>query len=141
LAPLLGGAAATVFLVSLLASGVSSSVVGTMAGQLVMQGFVGFRIPLLVRRLVTMVPAFVVVALGVNATNALVISQVVLSIVLPVPMISLVMFTRRRDIMGAFANSRLTDALAILGTAIILALNAVLLAQTFGVEIPGLPSS
>ncbi|MGA2492407.1 MAG: Nramp family divalent metal transporter [Roseiarcus sp.] len=141
LAPLLGGAAATVFLVSLLASGVSSSAVGTMAGQLVMQGFVGFRIPLLVRRLVTMVPAFVVVALGVNATNALVISQVVLSIVLPVPMISLVMFTRRRDIMGAFVNSRLTDALAILGTVVILALNVVLLAQTFGVEIPGLPSS
>jgi len=81
LAPLLGGAAATVFLVSLLASGVSSSAVGTMAGQLVMQGFVGFRIPLLARRLVTMVPAFVVVALGVNATNALVVSQVVLSIV------------------------------------------------------------
>ena len=141
LAPLLGGAAATVFLVSLLASGVSSSAVGTMAGQLVMQGFVGFRIPLLVRRLVTMVPAFVVVALGVNATNALVISQVVLSIVLPVPMITLVMFTRRRDIMGAFVNSRLTDALAILGTVVILALNLVLLAQTFGVEIPGLPSS
>jgi manganese transport protein len=141
LAPRLGGAAATVFLVSLLASGVSSSAVGTMAGQLVMQGFVGFRIPLLVRRLVTMVPAFVVVALGVNATNALVISQVVLSIVLPVPMITLVMFTRRRDIMGAFVNSRLTDGLAILGTLVILALNAVLLAQTFGVEIPGLPSS
>jgi manganese transport protein len=141
LAPLLGGAAATVFLISLLASGVSSSAVGTMAGQLVMQGFVGFRIPLLVRRLVTMVPAFVVVALGVNTTNALVISQVVLSIVLPVPMITLVMFTRRRDIMGAFVNSRLTDALAILGTAVILALNLVLLAQTFGVAIPGLPSS
>ena len=141
LAPLLGGAAATVFLISLLASGVSSSAVGTMAGQLVMQGFVGFRIPLLVRRLVTMVPAFVVVALGVNATNALVISQVVLSIVLPVPMISLVMFTRRRDIMGAFVNSRLTDALAILGTSVILALNLVLLAQTFGVAIPGLPST
>jgi len=141
LTPLLGGAAATVFLVSLLASGVSSSAVGTMAGQLVMQGFVGFRIPLLVRRLVTMIPAFVVVALGVNATHALVISQVVLSIVLPVPMITLVMFTRRRDIMGAFANSRLTDGLAILGTAVILALNVVLLAQTFGVEIPGLPSS
>jgi manganese transport protein len=142
LAPLLGGAAAAVFLISLLASGVSSSAVGTMAGQLVMQGFVGFRIPLLIRRLVTMVPAFVVVALGVNATNALVISQVVLSIVLPVPMISLVMFTRRRDIMGAFVNSRLTDALAILGTVIILTHNAVLLLlQTFGVEIPALPSS
>ena len=141
LTPLLGGAAAAVFLVSLLASGVSSSAVGTMAGQLVMQGFVGFKIPLVVRRLVTMVPAFVVVALGVNATHALVISQVVLSIVLPVPMISLVMFTRRRDIMGAFVNSRLTDALAILGTVVILALNAVLLLQTFGVAIPGLPSS
>jgi manganese transport protein len=141
LTPLLGGAAAAVFLVSLLASGVSSSAVGTMAGQLVMQGFVGFRIPLLVRRLVTMVPAFVVVALGVNATSALVISQVVLSIVLPVPMISLVMFTRRRDIMGAFVNSRLTDALAILGTTVILALNVVLLLQTFGVAIPGLPST
>jgi manganese transport protein len=76
-----------------------------------------------------------VVALGVNATNALVLSQVVLSIVLPTPMISLVMFTRRRDIMGAFANSRLTDALAILGAVVILALNAALL-QTFGVDIP-----
>jgi manganese transport protein len=140
LTPLLGGAAATVFLVSLLASGVSSSAVGTMAGQLVMQGFVGFRIPLLVRRLVTMIPAFVVVGLGVNATHALVISQVVLSIVLPAPMITLVMFTRRRDIMGAFANGWLTDGLAILGTVVILALNVVLLAQTFGVEIPGLPS-
>ena len=141
LTPLLGGAAAAVFLVSLLASGVSSSVVGTMAGQIVMQGFVGFRIPLWVRRLVTMVPAFVVVALGVNATNALVVSQVVLSLVLPLPMISLVMFTRRRDIMGAFVNSRLTDAAAIVATALILALNLVLLLQTFGVDIPFLPAS
>jgi manganese transport protein len=141
LAPLLGGAAAAVFLASLLASGVSSSAVGTMSGQLVMQGFVGFKIPLLVRRLVTMIPAFVVVAVGVNATNALVISQVVLSVVLPAPMITLVMFTRRRDIMGAFANSRLTDALAILGTVVILALNVVLLLQTFGVEIPFLPAA
>jgi manganese transport protein len=138
---LLGGAAAAVFLISLLASGVSSSVVGTMAGQIVMQGFVGFRIPLWVRRLVTMVPAFVVVALGVNATNALVVSQVVLSLVLPLPMISLVMFTRRRDIMGAFVNSRLTDAAAIVATALILALNLVLLLQTFGVDIPFLPAS
>ena len=141
LTPLLGGAAATAFLISLLASGISSSAVGTMAGQMVMQGFVGFRIPLLVRRLVTMAPAFVVVALGVNATKALVVSQVVLSVVLPVPMISLVMFTRRRDIMGAFVNSRLTDALAIVATVVILALNAVLLLQTFGVGIPMLQAS
>ncbi len=78
LTPLLGGGAAGVFLVSLIASGVSASTVGTMAGQMIMQGFVGFRIPIWLRRLVTMVPAFVVVALGANATNALVISQVVL---------------------------------------------------------------
>ena len=88
------------FLLSLIASGVSASTVGTMAGQMIMQGFVGFRIPIWVRRLVTMVPAFVVVALGVNATNALVISQVVLSIALPLPMIALLIFTGRRDIMG-----------------------------------------
>ena len=89
LTPLLGAGAAGVFLIALLASGVSSSVVGTMAGQVIMQGFVGFRIPIWLRRLVTMLPAFVVVALGVNATHALVYSQVVLSFALPVPMIAL----------------------------------------------------
>ncbi len=141
LTPLLGAGAAFVFLTSLLASGVSSSAVGTMAGQLIMQGFVGFRIPLWARRLVTMVPAFVVVALGVNATKALVLSQVVLSIALPAPMIALVIFTRRADIMGQFANSRLTDVLAIAGSAFVLALNAILLLQTLGVNIPGLPST
>jgi manganese transport protein len=141
LTPLLGIGAAGVFLVSLIASGVSSSVVGTMAGQMIMQGFVGFRIPIWVRRLVTMVPAFIVVGLGTNATMALVISQVVLSLVLPVPMIALVMFTRRRDIMGQFANRRSTNAAAIIGTAIVLALNTVLLLQTCGVPIPGLPDA
>jgi manganese transport protein len=141
LTPLLGIGAAGVFLVSLIASGVSSSVVGTMAGQMIMQGFVGFRIPIWVRRLVTMVPAFIVVGLGTNATMALVISQVVLSLVLPVPMIALVMFTRRRDIMGQFANRRSTNAAAIIGTAIVLALNTVLLLQTCGVAIPGLPDA
>src|SRR5579864_7047992 len=110
LTPLLGAAAAAVFLTSLVASGVSSSTVGTMAGQMIMQGFVGFRIPLWVRRLVTMLPSFVVVGFGVNATNALVFSQVVLSMALPLPMIALVAFTRRRDIMGAFTNNRLVSA-------------------------------
>jgi manganese transport protein len=141
LTPLLGAGAAGVFLVSLLASGVSSSVVGTMAGQMIMQGFVGFRLPVWQRRLVTMVPAFVVVALGVNATDALVYSQVVLSFALPVPMIALVIFTSRRDIMGAFVNSRLVSVAAILGTATILALNVILLLQTFGVAIPGIPTA
>jgi manganese transport protein len=138
LSPLLGPAAAGIFLVSLLASGISSSAVGTMAGQMIMQGFVGFRIPVWLRRLLTMIPAFVVVALGVNATQSLVLSQVVLSIALPVPMIALVWFTRRTDIMGAFANGRLTDLAAIIGTIIILVLNIVLLLQTCGVQIPGL---
>ncbi|MES4613970.1 MAG: Nramp family divalent metal transporter [Ewingella sp.] len=138
LTPLLGIGAAGFFLLSLIASGISSSVVGTMAGQMIMQGFVGFRIPIWLRRLVTMIPAFVVVALGVNATDALVYSQVVLSLALPAPMIALVMFTRRRDIMGEFVNSRLTAGISILGTVVIVALNIILLLQIFGVNIPGL---
>ena len=141
LTPLLGVGAAGVFLLSLIASGISSSTVGTMAGQMIMQGFVGFRIPIWLRRVVTMVPAFVVVALGVNATNALVVSQVVLSIALPLPMISLLIFTRRRDIMGEFANSRLTQVAALIGTVIVLLLNVLLILQTFGVPIPGLPAA
>lgn len=129
LTPLLGGAAAGVFLISLLASGVSSAAVGTMAGQMIMQGFVAFRIPVWVRRLVTMAPAFVVVGLGVNATHALVVSQVVLSAALPLPMIALLWFTRRVDIMGEFANTRLTHATAVVATALVLGLNAFLILQ------------
>jgi manganese transport protein len=140
LTPLLGAWAAGIFLVSLIASGVSASTVGTMAGQMIMQGFVGFRVPVVVRRLVTMIPAFVVVWLGVNSTDALVISQVVLSIALPAPVIALLIFTRRADIMGAFVNSRLTNAAAAVGTLLILALNAILLLQAFGLDVPGLPS-
>ena len=140
LTPLLGSLAAAVFLISLLASGVASSAVGTMAGQVIMQGFVGFRIPVWLRRLVTMTPAFIVVARGVDATQALVISQVVLSLALPIPMIALILFTRRVDIMGVHVNSLLTDSAAIAGAAIVLALNAVLVLATLGVAIPGLPA-
>jgi len=138
LTPLLGIGAAGVFLLSLIASGISSSTVGTMAGQMIMQGFIRFRIPILVRRLVTMIPAFVVVALGANATSSLVISQVVLSIALPLPMISLLIFTSRRDIMGQFVNSRLTFVAGVAGTIIVLLLNIFLILQTLGVPIPGL---
>jgi manganese transport protein len=138
LVPLFGAGAAAVFLVALIASGVSSSVVGTMAGQMIMQGFVDFRIPVGIRRLVTMVPAFVVVALGVNATDALVYSQIALSFALPVPMIALVIFTSRRDIMGPFVNSRMVTIAAVGATAVIIALNLVLVLQTFGVALPGL---
>jgi len=138
LTPLLGGAAAGFFLVSLIASGISSSAVGTMAGQMIMQGFVQFRIPIWLRRLVTMVPAFVVVGLGVDSTKALVLSQVVLSIALPLPMIALLFFTGCAEIMGRFVNTRLTNVAAITGAAIVLALNLFLIAQTLGVPIPGL---
>jgi manganese transport protein len=138
LTPLLGIGAAGVFLLSLIASGISSSVVGTMAGQMIMQGFVGFRIPIWLRRVITMAPAFVVVGLGVNATMALVVSQVLLSIALPLPMIALLIFTRRRDIMGDFANSRLTDAVAVVATVVVLGLNTFLILDTFGVSIAGL---
>ncbi|SDE43277.1 Nramp family divalent metal transporter [Paraburkholderia lycopersici] len=138
LAPLLGAAAASIFLVSLIASGISSSVVGTLAGQMIMQGFVNFRIPLWLRRALTMVPSFVVVALGVNATVALVMSQVVLSLALPFPMTALVWFTCRRDVMGPHRNGALTAAVAVAGAAVVLALNVVLLLGTFGVAVPGL---
>ncbi len=137
LAPLLGIGAAGIFLLSLIASGISSSVVGTMAGQMIMQGFVGFRIPLWLRRLLTMIPAFVVVALGVNATTALVVSQVVLSIALPLPMIALLIFTRRPDIMGVFVNKASTTAIATAATAIVLTLNLVLILLTLGISVPG----
>ena len=138
LTPLLGAGAAAVFLVSLIASGVSSSVVGTMAGQMIMQGFVGFAIPVWVRRLVTIVPAFVVVALGVDETRALVLSQVVLSLALPVPMLALLWFTSRKRFMGAFVNSRAMTIAAVAGTIVVLLLNTVLLLQTAGIAVPGL---
>ena len=141
LTPLLGIGAAGVFLLSLIVSGISASTVGTMAGQMIMQGFIGFRIPIWVRRLVTMLPAFVVVGLGVNATQALVVSQVVLSIALPLPMIALLIFTGRRDIMGAFTNGRLTRAAAVAATVVVLGLNTFLIMQTLGVAIPGLPAA
>ena len=140
LTPLLGGAAASVFLVSLIASGVSSSVVGTMAGQMIMQGFTTWRLPIWFRRLVTMIPAFAVVAFGVNATHALVISQVILSIALPVPMVALILFAGRADIMGEFRAGPLLRVLAMLGATVVLALNVVLLAQVFGIPLPGLAS-
>lgn len=119
------------FLVSLLASGVSSSAVGTLAGQVIMQGFVGFTIPLWLRRAATMLPALIVVALGVDATAALVFSQVVLSIALPLPMIALVIFTGRAAIMGRFASKAPMRAAASLATVFVISLNVFLVAQTF----------
>jgi manganese transport protein len=136
LIPVLGSCAAGVFLVSLIASGLSSSAVGTIAGQVIMQGFTRYRIPLWIRRLVTMVPAFAVVALGIDATRALILSQVVLSLVLPVPMVALLILTRRRDIMGSCASGSLTMAAATAAAAAVLALNLVLVLQTIGIPLP-----
>ena len=142
LTPLLGGASSVVFGVSLLASGLSSSAVGTMAGQVIMQGFVGFTIPVWLRRLLTMLPALLVIAAGVDATRVLVISQVVLSFVLPVPVISLILLTRRRDVMGAHLVNRPTTNVLAVGCAVaILALNVLLLYTTFGGSLPGTGAS
>ncbi|QCJ42260.1 divalent metal cation transporter [Bacillus sp. S3] len=129
LTPLLGSAAASVFLISLLASGVSSSVVGTMAGQVIMQGFVGFTIPLWIRRLVTMLPTVIIVAIGVDPTQTLIISQVVLSIVLPFPIIALIYFTQKREIMGVLTNKRITTVLSSMFAMIILSLNVWMVVQ------------
>src|SRR3984893_5838859 len=136
LAPLLGAGAAGLFMLALLASGFSSSVVGVMAGQLIMQGFVSFRIPLWLRRLVVMMPSFAVIIAGMDITHALVLSQVVLSLILPIPMVALVRLTANRDVMGEFANSRLTNAVAVTATVFVSALNAVLLLGIVGLGIP-----
>ena len=129
---LVGGTAALAFAVALLASGASSSSVGTYAGQVVMAGFVNLRIPLLVRRGITMIPAIVVLALGVSPTSALVLSQVVLSFGIPFALIPLLLLTRRRDVMGSHVNRRATTTVAVAVAALIGALNVFLLAQAFG---------
>ena len=126
----LGSAAAAMFGVALLASGLSSSSVGTMAGQVVMQGFIQRRIPLTLRRAVTMVPALIIAAVGVNPSKALILSQVVLSFGIPFALIPLVMFCRNRDLMGTLVNRRSTTAAAVVVAAVIVSLNFFLLEQT-----------
>jgi manganese transport protein len=128
---LVGGGAALAFAVALLASGLSSSSVGTYAGQVVMQGFIRRRIPLFVRRAVTMAPALLVLGLGLPATDSLVISQVVLSFGIPFALVPLLLLTRRRDIMGTFVNIRATNLAAATIVALIIGLNVYLLYHTF----------
>ncbi len=132
LTPLLGRAAALIFLLSLLASGLSSSLVATMAGQVVMQGFIRTRIPISVRRLVTMLPSFVVIGLGADVTSALIWSQVVLSFVLPLPMITLLLIGRDARVMGRFRMSRRTLLATGAMVGFVCLLNAALLLQTAG---------
>jgi manganese transport protein len=133
LEPILGGASSAIFALALTASGLSSSAVGTLSGQVVMQGFIQRQIPLVVRRLVTMAPAFVVIGLGVDPSRTLVISQVVLSFGIPFALVPLVVFTSKRDVMGTLANARLTTTAAAAVAAVIVVLNIFLLAQTVGI--------
>ncbi|MCJ7512093.1 MAG: Nramp family divalent metal transporter [Anaerolineales bacterium] len=129
LEPLLGPASSWVFGISLLAAGLSSASVGTMAGQVIMQGFLHTHIPAWIRRLVTMLPSLIVIALGLDPTRTLVLSQVVLSFGLPFAVIPLVLFTARRDIMGILVNRRLTTIAASLSAAAIVTLNLYLVYQ------------
>jgi manganese transport protein len=130
LEPLLGKASGWIFAVSLLASGLASSTVGTMAGQVIMQGFIKRHIPLWVRRLVTILPSLVVIAVGLDPTRTLVISQVVLSFGLPFAVIPLLLFTRRRDVMGDLVNGHWTTLVTCVVAVLIVTLNGYLLVQT-----------
>jgi len=131
LEPLLGKASSWIFAISLLASGLSSSAVGTMAGQIIMQGFLQRHIPMWIRRLVTIIPSLVVIFIGLDPTRTLVISQVVLSFGLPFAIIPLIMFTSRKTVMGILVNHTATTAVASVVAALILALNVYLVYQIF----------
>jgi manganese transport protein len=134
LEPLLGRASSWIFAVSLLASGLSSSAVGTMAGQVMMQGFLKRQIPVWIRRLVTIVPSLVVISIGLDPTRTLVISQVLLSFGLPFAIIPLIMFTRSKSVMGVLVNHPVTTTMTCIVAALIIALNAYLVYQAI---VPG----
>lgn len=131
LEPLLGSLSSGAFGIALLASGLSSSAVGTMAGQTIMKGFVNLSIPVNLRRVITMLPALIIIALGINTMDALVISQVALSFILPLPIIQMLIITNRKDLMGSFVNKPWVRSLGIVIASVIIALNAVLLVLTF----------
>ncbi|HKZ22118.1 MAG TPA: Nramp family divalent metal transporter [candidate division Zixibacteria bacterium] len=132
LTPLLGGLSSMAFAIALLSSGLSSSTTGTLAGQIVIEGFLKIKISLFLRRLVTMIPALIVIYIGVNELKILVLSQVFLSLALPFVTIPLIIFTWKKKIMGEYANRPLTNVLAILSASIIIFLNLLLLYQVFG---------
>jgi manganese transport protein len=131
LSPLLGQASSTVFAISLLVSGLSATTVGTMAGQVVMQGYLRRSVPLWSRRLITLLPAFAVILLGLDPTRSLVFSQVILSFCIPVALVPLVWFTSRKVLMGELVNRHRTTVLAAAATGLIVALNVLLVYRTF----------
>ena len=132
LRPILGSASSTLFALALVGSGLSSATVGTLSGQVVMQGFIQRRIPVFVRRAVTMLPALIVIGIGVDPTRTLVLSQVVLSFGIPFALVPLALLTSKREVMGALANRRMTAAVTAAVTGVVCAINVFLLAQTFG---------
>jgi manganese transport protein len=132
LKPLLGGFSATAFAVALVCSGLSSSTVGTMAGQVILEGFLNIRFSIFLRRLLTMLPAIAVVGIGLDPLKIIVLSQVVLSFTLPFALVPLILLTRRPALMGDLANHRRTSWLAYITVAIILSLNALLIYQMLG---------
>ena len=131
LEPLLGSLSSGAFGIALLASGLSSSAVGTMAGQTIMKGFINISIPVNLRRFITMMPALIIIASGINPMNALVLSQVALSFILPMPIIQMLVISKRKDLMGIFANKTWVRFFGIVIATIIILLNAVLLYLTF----------
>jgi len=131
LQPLLGSLSSGAFGIALLASGLSSSVVGTLAGQTIMTGFVNLSIPINIRRFITMMPALIIIALGINPMNALILSQVALSFILPFPIIQMLIIAKRKDLMGILVNKHFVQFLGALIATAIIVLNAVLLYLTF----------
>jgi len=133
LAPMLGSLSSGAFGIALLASGLSSSAVGTIAGQTIMKGFVGLSIPVQVRRIVTMLPAMAIILMGINPMNALLWSQVALSFILPIPIIQMISISNKKKLMGRFTNSVKIHRIGILITSVVIILNVVLILQTFNI--------
>jgi manganese transport protein len=131
LGPLLGSTSAVVFAIALLCSGLSSSTVGTMAGQVIIEGFLDVKFSIFLRRLLTIIPAIVVIAIGLDPLKILILSQVALSFTLPFALVPLLLLTGRREVMGAFANRKPARFLGWLAVAVIISLNLFLLWQTF----------
>jgi manganese transport protein len=131
LSPLLGAASSGAFAIALISSGLSSSAVGTMAGQTILQGFVGLKIKDNVTRLVTMLPGMLIILIGINPMQALVISQVILSFILPAAIIPMLLITNRRELMGSFKNKPVTNIVGWLISGIIISANVLLLVITF----------
>jgi manganese transport protein len=131
LTPLLGSLSGGAFAIALLASGLSSSAVGAMAGETVMDGFVDIKIPLNMKRIITMTPAMIIILLGINPMKALIISQVCLSFALPVAIIPMMIITNNKKLMGIFTNKLFTKIIGWLITTLIIGLNALLLYLTF----------